>query len=355
MNRQEYLRALDAALSNLVSAQERENILRYYEEYFDEAGPDGEQALIEELGNPFELAGRLAEEGGFAPGTAAPRSGMSRGAKTGLIAVGTAAACLLLLGALKIGMFGVPKKGVAAFESKDAISTQIPVATVMPGSEVEISSGVDSNAYLGEAFAAVKLEIAVGDVELYTEGDKYQVELSWDQSKNYEMTAAIRKGELLVTSTGSGSGVNVGGYAAKVTIIVPEGSALTDVELDTGMGDIRVDRIAAVELEADTGMGDITVENCTVSDTLKADTGMGSIDFQGYLAQETELDTGMGDIDAKVLDERVKCSYELESGLGEVRIDGRKQGSFATGVGSVPDLELEASSGLGDVTVQFGA
>lgn len=51
MNRTEYMRQLESLLQN-ISATEREEALQYYNEYFNDAGPENEQNVIEALGNP---------------------------------------------------------------------------------------------------------------------------------------------------------------------------------------------------------------------------------------------------------------------------------------------------------------
>ncbi len=58
MNRAEYLAALRRALS-VLPEEERANALRYYEEYFDDAGPENEAKAIEELGNPAKVAAQI--------------------------------------------------------------------------------------------------------------------------------------------------------------------------------------------------------------------------------------------------------------------------------------------------------
>lgn len=55
MNKQEYLSELKAHLASL-SEEERTNALQFYEEYFEDAGPENEQQVISELGKPFALA-----------------------------------------------------------------------------------------------------------------------------------------------------------------------------------------------------------------------------------------------------------------------------------------------------------
>ena len=55
MNRQEFLRQLESLLMN-IPANEREDALAYYNDYFDEAGIENEQNVIQELGSPQKVA-----------------------------------------------------------------------------------------------------------------------------------------------------------------------------------------------------------------------------------------------------------------------------------------------------------
>ena len=55
MTRREYLDELNTHLMSL-SSEERENAVKFYEEYFDDAGPENEQEVINELGKPYALA-----------------------------------------------------------------------------------------------------------------------------------------------------------------------------------------------------------------------------------------------------------------------------------------------------------
>ncbi len=58
MTRAEFMRELRERLARL-PAEERDAALSYYEEYFDEAGPDREQEVIRELGSPASVASRI--------------------------------------------------------------------------------------------------------------------------------------------------------------------------------------------------------------------------------------------------------------------------------------------------------
>lgn len=66
MTVEQYLFLLRAELTGSLSQEELEDILRYYTEYFEEAGPEREREVMMELGSPQRLAekilGRPAEE-----------------------------------------------------------------------------------------------------------------------------------------------------------------------------------------------------------------------------------------------------------------------------------------------------
>lgn len=58
MNRTEYLKQLDKYLKRL-PAEDYQNAMEYFTEYFDEAGPEGEEQVIRELGTPKEASSEL--------------------------------------------------------------------------------------------------------------------------------------------------------------------------------------------------------------------------------------------------------------------------------------------------------
>ena len=64
MKKYEYLSELEKRLSALPEA-ERRDALNYYEEYFDAAGPDNEDATAAELGDPAEAARKILEGEGL--------------------------------------------------------------------------------------------------------------------------------------------------------------------------------------------------------------------------------------------------------------------------------------------------
>lgn len=58
MNREEFMRQLESLLQDLPGT-EREKAIQYYNEYFEDAGPENEKSVIEALGNPARVAGNV--------------------------------------------------------------------------------------------------------------------------------------------------------------------------------------------------------------------------------------------------------------------------------------------------------
>ena len=75
MNRSEFMFRPAQLLSDLSQA-ERSEALQYYQDYFDEAGPENEQQIIMELGSPEAVAASIkaglssedSEKGSFQSG-----------------------------------------------------------------------------------------------------------------------------------------------------------------------------------------------------------------------------------------------------------------------------------------------
>lgn len=76
MNRNEYMAALRRALAGLPE-EERASALRYYEEYFDDAGPENERKAIDGLGAPEQVAAQILAD--YRELTAVPPQGRDAG------------------------------------------------------------------------------------------------------------------------------------------------------------------------------------------------------------------------------------------------------------------------------------
>lgn len=80
MNRESFISALRSKLTKL-SQDELESAIRYYEEYFDEAGVENEKKVLEELGTPSQVAKQIIADYAIKESVSEPLS-PSGGVKT---------------------------------------------------------------------------------------------------------------------------------------------------------------------------------------------------------------------------------------------------------------------------------
>lgn len=61
MDRQEFMAQLERLLL-YVPIQEKEEALKYYNDYFEDAGPENEQQVLEALGSPEKIADNIKRD-----------------------------------------------------------------------------------------------------------------------------------------------------------------------------------------------------------------------------------------------------------------------------------------------------
>ena len=146
MNRNEYMAALRHALAGLPE-EERASALRYYEEYFDDAGPENERKAIDGLGAPEQVAAQILADyreltavppqGRDAGGAAAKPRRRWRGVSPWLLVVLVLLAIPVgvpLIGGLAIGAAGtVAGLLIAAVAVVFALVVVLPLALLLAG------------------------------------------------------------------------------------------------------------------------------------------------------------------------------------------------------------------------------
>lgn len=322
MDRNEYLAQLRARLTGRMGEEELKNALSYYEEYFEDAGPEREQEVIGELGSPAVVAAQVLgeQERSYTPP-------VRRRSHAGVIALCIGLGVLLVAGVALI-VFSFAGYQTATILSQGVAQTAAPSAWVTPTIQEDGEQGyVDA---LGlEAFSKVTVEASISDIIL-EEGTEYALTMDW-YLNSADLKYKNENGTLKIWDARTGGGKNQQGGTIRIT--VPEGAVLDWADLKTGLGDV-------------------TVRACAVSNGLTGYTGLGSVDVSGSIEGEIDLESGMGDIAAKLDASAEDYQMDLEAGMGTVKVDGEKYGDdYETNEGR---HELDCSTGMGDITVSFG-
>lgn len=148
-----------------------------------------------------------------------------------------------------------------------------------------------------------------------------------------------------------------------MTLTVPEEAVMKNMEIKVSMGNISVKGITASDCDALNSMGSCTFKKCSfdestlstsmgeiiVKDTelgeAEVDNDMGSIQIEGCTFQNLSADNTMGDTSINVNQNLDNFEIEMETGMGEVRVNGQNEGTKYRQSGDAGKLEVNASMG----------
>lgn len=191
----------------------------------------------------------------------------------------------------------------------------------------------------GELTGITSIEVDVDCADIWIqEGESTSVSLDWNLS-NYTMSYEVKDGVLKVEdeSWGSSKAFSDIVISCKVLVTVPSGTVLDRLDLYTDMGDIAVDAaVSAKKVNLSVDMGDIS---CL-----------------GLQAKELEAESALGDIMLHLPGGREDYTWELETSMGELLLDGEEQSGglgTITNYGGSGKSKVEVTAALGNVEVYF--
>lgn len=405
MNKQTYLAKLAQLLASLPE-QERQDALNYYEEYFDAAGPEAENATAAELGDPADAARKILEGEGLMLDSAQAAAGESSDAAdtaqdaatepTGenppttkpelhgpatippvmgvLLAL---AAVLVVVCVLLIGFFGVRRSSIAdtaetfvvsaVEQSQDADPT-----TETPDSENVEESGTaaegssdpvdDNNPHtMGMSFGSITPQDAVLDIDygrltIVIDPGATSVALHCENiySKRFDFT--YTENEPLTIRYKVPANCDLSSEPEPEFVLsVPDAETFhfKKLSITSAMGDVEFDNnetITADSIELNLAMGNFT-GGLVLADSFTADVAMGNFDLGVLVGAKTcHVNAGMGNIGLTVDGKADDYTLDLQASMGDVAFNGKPLGSsYAQQPTSARTVALTA--GMGDVVL----
>ena len=389
MNKQTYLAQLAQLLAPLPE-QERQDALNYYEEYFDAAGPEAEDATAAELGDPADAARKILEGEGLTLDAAgestsaksAPPAGPDKPAPHGPANIPPVVGVLLGLAAvlavvcvLLIGLAGVRPGSISNTAETFVTSAIEPPQDADPTTETPDSESAESSG------------VAEGSSDTVEDNTPRTMDMAFDSITPQDAVLDIDYGRLtIVIDPGAASAAlhceNV--YSKRFNVTCTENVPLTirykvpancdlnsepepefvlsvpdadtfhfkALTIHSAMSDVEFDNnetITADSIELDLAMGDFTCStvqadsfNATVSmgnftgglvqgSTFTADVAMGDFDL-GRLegAKTCQVNAGMGNIGLTVDGKADDYALDLQAPMGETAFNGKPQGTRCT-------------------------
>lgn len=405
MNKQTYLAKLAQLLAPLPE-QERQDALNYYEEYFDAAGPEAEDATAAELGDPADAARKILEGEGLMLDSAQAAAGESSDAADtaqdaapeptgenppttkpelhGPAAIPPVMGVLLALAAvlvvvcvLLIGFFGVRRSSIAdtaetfvvsaVEQSQDADPT-----TETPDSENVEESGTaaegssdpvdDNNPHtMGMSFGSITPQDAVLDIDygrltIVIDPGATSVALHCENiySKRFDFT--YTENEPLTIRYKVPANCDLSSEPEPEFVLsVPDAETFhfKKLSITSAMGDVEFDNsntIAADSIDLDLAMGNFT-GSTVQAERFTADVSMGNFDL-GLLAgvQTAMVEAAMGDIGLTVDGRPDDYALDLQTSMGNVVFNGRTMSSIYTQTAAAP-RSVTLTAPMGDVVL----
>ena len=389
MNKQTYLAQLAQLLAPLPE-QERQDALNYYEEYFDAAGPEAEDATAAELGDPADAARKILEGEGLTLDAAgestsaksAPPAGPDKpaphgpanippvvGVLLGLAAV-LAVVCVLLIGLAGVRPGSIsntaetfvtsaiepPQDADPTTETPDSESVEPSVATEGSSDTVEDNTPLTMDMVFDSITPQdAVLDIDYGRLTIVIDPGATSAALHCENvySKRFNVTCTENVPLTIRYKVPANCDLN-SEPEPEFVLSVPDAdtfhfkaltihSAMSDVEFDNN------ETIKADSIELDLAMGDFTCStvqadsfNATVSmgnftgglvqgSTFTADVAMGDFDL-GRLegAKTCQVNAGMGNIGLTVDGKADDYALDLQAPMGETAFNGKPQGTRCT-------------------------
>lgn len=405
MNKQTYLAKLAQLLAPLPE-QERQDALNYYEEYFDAAGPEAEDATAAELGDPADAARKILEGEGLMLDSAQAAAGESSDAADtaqdaapeptgenphttkpelhGPAAIPPVMGVLLALAAvlvvvcvLLIGFFGVRRSSIAdtaetfvvsaVEQSQDADPT-----TETPDSENVEESGTaaegssdpvdDNNPHtMGMSFGSITPQDAVLDIDygrltIVIDPGATSVALHCENiySKRFDFT--YTENEPLTIRYKVPANCDLSSEPGPEFVLsVPDANTFhfKRLSITAAMGNVEFDNsntIAADSIDLDLAMGCFT-GSTVQAEQFTANISMGDFDL-GLLAgvETAKVEAAMGDIDLTVDGRPDDYALDLQTSMGNVMFNGRTMSSTYTQTAAAP-RSVTLTAPMGDVVL----
>ena len=392
MNKQTYLAKLAQLLAPLPE-QERQDALNYYEEYFDAAGPEAEDATAAELGDPADAARKILEGEGLMLDSAQAAAGESSDAAdtaqdaapeptgenppttkpelhgpaaippvTGVLLA--LAAVLVVVCVLLIGFFGVRRSSIAdtaetfvvsaVEQSQDADPT-----TETPDSENVEESGTaaegssdpvdDNNPHtMGMSFGSITPQDAVLDIDygrltIVIDPGATSVALHCENiySKRFDFT--YTENEPLTIRYKVPANCDLSSEPEPEFVLsVPDAETFhfKKLSITSAMGDVEFDNnetITADSIELNLAMGDFTCSTVE-AENFNATVSMGN--FTGGLVQSSSFtaEVAIGNFDLGRLESVKTCT--VKAGMGNIGL---------TVDGKADDYTLDLQASMGEV------
>ena len=195
----------------------------------------------------------------------------------------------------------------------------------------------------------IRIESSVGDIRVFeTDGDEILIEA---KKVTERFTCELGENNTIeIRNKNTRTFIfNLFRHSPSIYIYIPKDVKLDVVNMELGVGDLRMEHLTASELNVDNGEGDIRLTGCEIFST-EFDLGIGDIRMEDFRMGDIEAESGIGDIRLELNGDIDDYEIEIDNGIGDNEINGKSRKNYEAGK---PKYEISCDSGIGDVKINI--
>lgn len=143
--------------------------------------------------------------------------------------------------------------------------------------------------------------------------------------------------------------------AGEISVGMPLTAEVINITVNAGECDVESKLTALKELKLDVGAGQMDIKSVEAPE-LFLDAGVGQLDVDSMTADDVKINCGIGSIDATVSGMENEYNYEITSNVGEVEIGDESYAGLGTSksIDNGADRKMQIDCGVGSVELSFG-
>lgn len=152
-----------------------------------------------------------------------------------------------------------------------------------------------------DPFTSIRIDSRIMSITI-EEGPEFAIEGAYNKTF-LKPNISVSGNKLEIRQAQQKKKINTGSQSCKVTITVPSGTKLDNLNIDCNVGDIRLREFSAGDIDIDTNVGEIDIRR---------------VEFDNI-----DCDTNVGEISINPVKDLDDYDISVSTDVGEVRVDGR--------------------------------
>lgn len=220
------------------------------------------------------------------------------------------------------------------------------------------------NQSIGSDFSSISVNLSAAELEIKM-GDDFALQTNHKYLKCEEKDDILKISETRTLFASHPRGM-------KVILTIPQDKIFDYVDIRAGAGSVTIDELSSNMLNIDLGAGELTAQRLDALYNAEFDGGAGSVTINGgrlnnadidmgvgelnltsELSGKSSIDYGVGETNLVLIGEEADYKIELDKGIGEAWLDGRKMSDdsfYGAGKNSI-----EIDGGIGELSITFKA